>query len=287
MNETAAGIAIRPFDIAGRRLWNSAAARRETEFIANEIFRDHCYEQHGIQIRDGDVVVDAGANIGVFTLSLLERFVRMKIVAVEPSPVSRACLERNLAPARRPKCDVRILDCALGAEAGRLKLTYFPNAPGNSTLKPEEKQSEVDRLVHASTPAQARTLHALLGLMPKSWVEIALKLHFAPLFKRTSESECSVRRLSEVMAEQGLQVIDLLKIDVEGFEGEVIRGIDEGDWPKIRQLVMEVSPANKPMLPDLSERLQKLGFLVFVESPGGTAPTPDNPLGCLVFARRS
>ncbi len=42
------------------------AARAEMEglFIYNEIFRDGCYMKHGIQIRDGDTVVDIGANVG-------------------------------------------------------------------------------------------------------------------------------------------------------------------------------------------------------------------------------
>jgi len=42
------------------------AARAEMEglFIYNEIFRDGCYMKHGIQIKDGDTVVDIGANVG-------------------------------------------------------------------------------------------------------------------------------------------------------------------------------------------------------------------------------
>jgi len=42
------------------------AARAEMEglFIYNEIFKDGCYMKHGIQIKDGDTVVDIGANVG-------------------------------------------------------------------------------------------------------------------------------------------------------------------------------------------------------------------------------
>ena len=39
---------------------------------------------------------------------------------------------------------------------------------------------------------------------------------------------------------QGLQCVDLLKIDVERAELDVLRGIADEDWHKIRQLVMEV-----------------------------------------------
>ena len=30
-----------------------------------------CYSRHGIRVRDGDTVIDAGANVGLFTLFLL------------------------------------------------------------------------------------------------------------------------------------------------------------------------------------------------------------------------
>lgn len=38
--------------------------------------------------------------------------------------------------------------------------------------------------------------------------------------------------------------MDLLKVDVERAELDVLRGISDGDWPKIRQLVMEVHDVN-------------------------------------------
>ena len=34
--------------------------------------------------------------------------------------------------------------------------------------------------------------------------------------------------------------MDLLKIDVERAELEVLHGVEEADWPKIQQLVVEV-----------------------------------------------
>lgn len=42
----------------------SAQAEMEGLFIHNEIFRNGCYGKHGINIRDGDTVVDVGANVG-------------------------------------------------------------------------------------------------------------------------------------------------------------------------------------------------------------------------------
>jgi FkbM family methyltransferase len=44
----------------------------------------------------------------------------------------------------------------------------------------------------------------------------------------------------EVIREGRVGRIDFLKIDVQKSEFDVLAGTDEADWPKIRQLVIEV-----------------------------------------------
>jgi hypothetical protein len=51
---------------------------------------------------------------------------------------------------------------------------------------------------------------------------------------------CELRTLSSVIAEYDLARIDLLKIDVQKSELDVLAGIAEGDWGKLRQIVIEV-----------------------------------------------
>jgi FkbM family methyltransferase len=48
-------------------------------------------------VRKGDVVLDCGAHVGIFTLTALG-LGAAKVVAVEPDPVNLECLRRNLAP---------------------------------------------------------------------------------------------------------------------------------------------------------------------------------------------
>ena len=43
----------------------------EAAFILDEVVKRRCYAQHGIAVADGDVVVDAGANIGADLCRLL------------------------------------------------------------------------------------------------------------------------------------------------------------------------------------------------------------------------
>jgi hypothetical protein len=70
---------------------------------------------------------------------------------------------------------------------------------------------------------------------------------------------CEIRTLSEVIREHGLPRVDLLKVDVEGEELEVLRGIEPAHWPLIRQVVVEVHD-RAGRLEAVSELLQRSGL---------------------------
>ncbi len=52
---------------------------------------------------------------------------------------------------------------------------------------------------------------------------------------KTDTQRCAMTTVSALMAEHNLERIDLLKIDVEGAELDVLRGIRPEDWPRIHQ----------------------------------------------------
>ena len=51
---------------------------------------------------------------------------------------------------------------------------------------------------------------------------------------------CRVRTLSQVIDEERIGRIDLLKVDVEGGEMDVLAGLSAAHWPLIQQAVVEV-----------------------------------------------
>ena len=62
-------------------------SERDVAFLYREIFQKRAYLQHGIQLKEGDCVLDVGANIGLFTAfaaSIVGQ--HGKIVALEPIP---------------------------------------------------------------------------------------------------------------------------------------------------------------------------------------------------------
>src|SRR5205085_4460776 len=68
-----------------------------------------------------------------------------------------------------------------------------------------------------------------------------------------------LKTISSIIAEEQLNCIDLLKIDVERSELDVLLGIDTSDWAKIRQIAMEVDP---PIESDIVTLLEKAGYEV-------------------------
>jgi hypothetical protein len=73
--------------------------------------------------------------------------------------------------------------------------------------------------------------------------------------------EIAIVPVSKIIDELQLDRVDLFKIDVEGSERDVLMGLNEKDWPKIRQIVLEVHDSPKT-LPEIVEQLERHGFRV-------------------------
>ena len=52
--------------------------------------------------------------------------------------------------------------------------------------------------------------------------------------------ECQLTSVSDIIRENQIDKIDLLKIDAEKSELDIINGIEDRDWPKINQIVLEI-----------------------------------------------
>jgi hypothetical protein len=83
------------------------------------------------------------------------------------------------------------------------------------------------------------------------------------LFKKVT-FPCRLRRLSEIVDEEGVTRIDLLKIDAERSEREVLAGIRSEHWPMIRQVALEVQD-EAGALDETRRLLEERGFQVVTE----------------------
>ena len=225
--------------------------RNETDYIYNEIFVLQAYRRHGISVRDGDCIVDVGANIGLFTVFASRTARNLRIVAVEPNPAAFACLQANAAAWGT---GVTCLPVGLSDRDSTAELTFFE---GLSLLSGFHADAATEREVvkryvfnqQAGSPDGERFTAAIDEV-----VDARLNAKTVPARLRT---------LSGVIAEQGIDRIDLLKINVEKSELDVLRGIGPADWPKIRQLVIEVDEHKN--LEPITSLLEGNGFEIVVE----------------------
>lgn len=147
-------------------------------------------EHRALSSLDPALVVDVGANKGQFTLLALELFPQARIVAFEPL---RAAGERfGRAVGVEPR--VRLVPAALGLTAG-----------------------EAD--MHVSGRDDCSSLLDIAGLQ-----------ELVPGAAMVGTEKVRIGRLEDFLGEDDFTGPALLKIDVQGFELQVLQGC--GDWLK-------------------------------------------------------
>ena len=226
--------------------------KNETEFMYKEIFEQQIYLQHGVRLKDGDCVFDVGANIGMFSLFVSRACRDAKIYAFEPIP---PLYERLRANAALYGLDAQLFQCGVAAETARQEFTYYPHLTLMSGRFADLTQDqEVVRLFESNQRGREHATTLEDQLLDEVLAE-----------RMTSESFiCQMKRVSDVIREHRIERIDLLKIDVQKSELEVLRGIDESDWSKIEQVVLEVHDVDD-RLHQIVSLLEAQGFQVAVQ----------------------
>jgi len=193
------------------------------------------YFQHGISLSDNDIVFDVGANIGIFGLRVVQRFPQTKVYAFEPIPFIHAVLAKNAAkfPQRFFTFPVGI-----GQKEGAFVFSYYPNSPALSTSHPEVWEQNPQDLQQA-TYSQMQNLpprFRFLRFMPRFFANLITKIMQMNVVKVS----CEVVSLSKMIEQEQIERIDLLKIDCEGAEYDVLMGIKENHWGRVKKVVAEV-----------------------------------------------
>jgi FkbM family methyltransferase len=182
------------------------------------------------------------------------------VYSFEPIPPVFRALETN---ARIHGVDARLFNCGVGSTAGEATFTYYPHASvlSGREVDADEARSVVRSYVLNEQDPDAQGAGEMDGAMLEEMLEARLE---------TEQVTCEIRTLSQVIREQGVERIDLLKVDVEGGEYDVLAGIDEEHWGRISQVVAEAHEQDRERVTEL---LARHGFTVAVEEEQGLEGT--------------
>ncbi|HEY0738442.1 MAG TPA: amino acid adenylation domain-containing protein [Herpetosiphonaceae bacterium] len=245
--------------------------KNETEFLYNEIFAEQAYLRHGITLAADACVFDIGANVGMFALFVGRHSPSATIYAFEPIPPVFEVLRTN---AQLYNFKIVPLPYGLAESVKEATFTYYAHA---STMSGRYVDADEERAVIRSlllTQEQERSDGARLdaALLDEMIAE-----------RLTSERfTCHLTTISEMMRQHALTAIDLLKIDAQKSELDVLLGIAAEDWPKIRQIVLEVHDI-AGRVAQVQALLEREGYSVVVEQETAMAGTPLYA----VYARRA
>jgi FkbM family methyltransferase len=207
-------------DGVGRALYWQGLGTYEPETLP--LFRDLADESH--------VVLDVGANTGVFTLSALGSNPDVVVHAFEPSPAVFDALARNAA-ANGTGGRLALNQMAIEAEAGEATLHVPDGTWASGSLDPE----------------------GFRGLPGKT---VAVR----------SDT------LDRYASQHGLSEVDLIKIDVEGFEHLVLGGAHELLRKQRPLVVCECLPGAHTA--EMDALLASAGYRIYRLEDGGVVPLP-------------
>ena len=193
-------------------------------------FEDMAFLLH--LLRPGDVFVDAGANMGTYTL-LASGVCGAYSYSFEPVQATFERLQENIALNQLQK-RTTAFQCALGSSTGEIKFTY-----------------QQDTTNHVATEQD------------KDFVSVPVK------------------RLDDIV----LQTPTLIKIDVEGFETEVIRGATEHlNNLGLKAIIIELNGSGERYGYDeraIHEQFLELGFQAYFYEPFQRLLSPITQFGNL------
>jgi len=233
----------------------------EARATLHEIFVDKLYLQGRVSILPGDIVLDVGANIGVFTLFAAKQ--GAQVYAYEPVPPTFEVLQHNI---RLHRLDSVTHTRNIGI-SDRVEEKLMFHYPGCSVCDSWTAQDDFFELMSENWEntlsllkvADPDQYKAISSLGSKTLQQSAVREIMEGLSASPVQIKCEFDTLSGVIAREKIQSIGLLKVDAELADWEILNGLKAEDWPRIRQVAMEVH-VESDVVP-ISNFLRERGFV--------------------------
>jgi FkbM family methyltransferase len=188
-------------------------------------------------LKASDLIIDAGANQGQFIELVLRMGFRKEILAFEPT--SEAC--EILKSKYENYSQIKIYQNALGSRQKTLNINVASNKAESSSFyefTEWHKKGAPDIQMKSQEKVKQLTLSSILKTIPNSSI--------------------------------------FIKIDVQGYELEVLNGINKIDWNRVNVLLIEVNLVetykNSALIEEIILFMRKKNFRPFRIEPGFGLP---------------
>lgn len=185
------------------------------------------------------VILDIGANIGMFTLYAARKAPGARIIAIEPFPDTCERL-KQLVEANHLQDRVTILNCAVTGTAGEKTMDSAEGIP-----------SQYRRIYSPETATLNASHRGPAGAKQDN--------HGVPVQAET---------LARVLDLAGLTTVDMVKINIHGSEYDVLLGSDPEVLQRCRRIAVqhhEMPAAMRLGKKQIVERLSQLGFSLIID----------------------
>lgn len=230
-------------NLDGRDIWIESASAVNALEIYQEIFRDNDHAKASMFIPSDkmSVVFDIGANYGFYGLWVKKHVPDIHLICVEPNPYLFGYLKKNLEGFD----NVFYENKAVTGYNGTLSMDIIRQVPsiGGKTI----------------------------GMTPRNWVEKDMV--------QSLRVPCTT--LETLIEKYPYPHIDLVKMDIEGDEGEVLLAASLKSMKKIKLFVVERHSKSLRQL--VLERTAELGLTLVYDQD----PSCKKHYGNLFFARKA
>ena len=165
-------------------VWGRSTDGGLLEFLVVEQLIERIYDNRDLRIEPGDVVVDVGAHLGIYTAFALAKGAE-QVVAIEPEPGNLACLKRTFAEEIASE-RVRLVEAAAW-DSSTVLVFDVPTEGNTGGGRIDGGEGESDVLFSGTVDVPA---------LP----------------------------IDDMVAELGLERIDIVKMDIEGAEPQALSG---------------------------------------------------------------
>ncbi len=209
---------------SGANSWQVHLRDEADESIFNEIFKLNEYRIADEVIKNAkDPIIDIGAHAGFFTMHARALNKKVPIVAVEPETENLKSLSRHLK--ENKILGVHVIEVALALDSGPRQLVLAPDSHNHSLSES--------------------------GFMSD--------------YQSNKENSIKVETLSfsDLLKQNKIKVVSLLKMDIEGGEYEVFDGMSEADLSVVNNVILEYH-ISREKSKEIEEKLRANGFGVQV-----------------------